>query len=60
LAAERGPKDKKDATGTFLGQFPGAGDGILTKLPLRSHLHGGSLPQKHGDIKYRGLSLIIL
>jgi hypothetical protein len=37
----------------FLGQFPEAGDGILTTLPLRSHLHGGSSPQKHGDKRFK-------
>jgi hypothetical protein len=35
-------RDEKNATGAFFGQLPGAGDGILTTLPLRSHLHGGS------------------
>ena len=60
LAAEQGPRDEKDATGAFLGQFPGAGDGILTTLPLHSRLHGGSSPQKHGDKKNKGLPLMIL
>jgi hypothetical protein len=60
LAAEQGPRDEKDATGAFLGQFPGTGDGILTTLPLLSHIHGGSSPQKHGVKKFKGLPLIIL
>ena len=55
MAAEQGPRDEKDSAGAFLGQFPGAGDGILTTLPLRSHLHGGSSPQKHCDKKFKGL-----
>ena len=60
MAAEQGPRDEKDSAGAFLGQFPGAGDGILTTLPLRSHLHGGSSPQKNGDKKLKWLPLTIL
>jgi len=54
LVAEQGPRDKLNATGAFLGQFPGAGDGTLTTLPLRTHLHGGNSPQKHGVKTFKG------
>ena len=60
MAAEQGPRDEKDTTGAFLGQFTGPGDGILTTLPLRSHLHGGSSQKKNGVKKFKGLPLIIL
>ena len=59
-AAEQVRKDEKNSTGPFLGHFQGAGDGILTTLPLRSHLHRGSSPQKHGAKKFKGLTHIIL